>query len=300
LNARIASDPAMLKDFFSLNEAESIKEIKSADDFSGHFRNSTSLQHATVEAGLHVSDTGFKDKGFENVRLSKVVFERVTFTRCEFRDCLFVGSQFKDCEFHSCKFIDCNTHKFTLDNVYLDPRSFTLQRSYRKNASNIGVYLFQELYKNANEGHWTHFLPFADIERRRWRRHQLWYEIGRGGKNRFRIARQIVTDMLFDLSAKYGYGPLRFFLLSLLAFACVALSAQQLWRYMGIQRDNVSISEVTTVESLYYCVGLITSLGFFEFVPTTLLGKAFAIFCALFGISWLAIFTAILVRRVLR
>lgn len=69
---------------------------------------------------------------------------------------------------------------------------------------------------------------------------------------------------------------------------------------MGMQRDNTPIPDVTTVESLYYSVGLITSLGFFDIVPTTLLGKAFAIFCALFGISWLAVFTAILVRRVLR
>lgn len=87
----------MLKDFFSLNEAESVKEIKSAEDFRGHFHNSTSLQHATVDPGLQVSDIGFKDKFFENVRLSKVIFERVTFTRCEFRDCLFIGSLFKDC-----------------------------------------------------------------------------------------------------------------------------------------------------------------------------------------------------------
>jgi hypothetical protein len=290
----------MLKDFFNLNDAEKLKEFKTADDFLGHFQNSTSLQHATIEPGLRISEKGFKDIAFENVRLSKVVFERVTFTRCEFRDCLFVGSEFIDCEFHSCRFVDCNTHKFTLRNVYLDPRSFSLNYAYRKSASNIGVYLFQELYKNAREGHLSHFAPFADIERRRWRRYQLWYEIGQRDKKRTQTARQIAADIIFDALAKYGYGPLRFFMLSLVAFVCVALVGKVLWGYMGIQHGDTVITEVSVIESLYYCMSLITSLGFFELIPTTLVGKAFAVFCTLFGVSWLAVFTAILVRRVLR
>jgi hypothetical protein len=204
----------MLTNFFKLNDAEKVKEFKSADDFVGHFQNSTSLQHATIEPGLRISEEGFKDNAFENVKLSKVVFERVTFRRCEFRDCLFVGSEFIDCEFHSCKFIDCNTHKFNLKNVYLDPAAFSLDRSYRKSHSNIGVYLFQELYRNASEGHWNHFIPLADVKRRRWRRHQLWYEIGQGDKRRIEIARQIASDIMFDIFAKYGYGPFRFFTIS--------------------------------------------------------------------------------------
>ena len=277
-----------------------MKRFGCTNEFVRHFDNSKSLRHAEVTAGSQIQEQGFKDLEFENVRLSKMTFERVTFTRCVFRDCLLIGTRFVECEFHNCKFENCNTHKFILKTVYIDPRSFTLHRDYRTTASNVGVYLFQELYKNASETYQTHFASFADIQRRRWRRYQSRYELKHDRARRWSTWRRITSDAAFDVTTKYGYGPVRFFLLSLLGFMFIALFGEWLWSAMGMIRNGTEIAHVTFADALYYCMLLTTTLGFSDLMPTSVLGKAFAVACALFGISWMGLFTAVLVRRLIR
>ena len=290
----------MLQQFFHLNSCDSLKRIESAEEFVWHFQNSRSLQNSLVVDKVTVIEKGFKDIELENVQLSKVIFERITFTRCRFVDCILLGTTFIDCQFHQCSFKDCNTHKFNLKNVYIDPRSFQLDRSYHWTASNVGVDLFQTLYRNASETYQTYFASFADIKRRRWRRYQSWYDIKNNRAHRLSALWQIFTDLSFDLTMKYGYGPLRFLLLGSILFITMAFLGQYLWDDMGIMRANTPISSVTLPDALYYCMLLVTTLGFSDLVPTAQTGKVFAVGCALFGISWMALFTAILVKRVIR
>jgi ion channel/pentapeptide repeat protein len=292
--------PRMLDDFFQLNVCDTVKNFDSPIEFVTYFKNSKSLRHADIPTGAPIQETGFKDIEFENVRLSRATFERVTFTRCVFRDCLFVGAKFVSCEFHNCRFENCNTYKFSLKDVYIDPRSFKLDRSYRTTASNIGVYLFQELYRNASETYQTYFASFADVERRRWRRYQLRYEVKHSRGSRWATSWRITSDVIFDVTAKYGYGPMRFFLLSLLVFMLIAVVGERLWGNMGMMRSGVEVTNVTFADALYYCMLLMTTLGFSDLVPTSETGKAFTVVCALFGISWTGLFTAVLVRRLIR
>jgi hypothetical protein len=290
----------MLEKFFHLNRSDNLKRIERAEELVQHFQNARSLQNSLVVDKVKVIEKGFKDIELENVSLAKAVFERVTFTRCKFIDCILVGTSFTNCEFHQCSFKNCNTHKFHLETVYIDPRSFELDRSYRWTASNVGVDLFQTLYRNASETYQSHFASFADIKRRRWRRYQSWYDIKENRRGRFSALWQIFSDFSFDLIMKYGYSPLRFLLLGSLLFIGMASLGQYLWHDMGIMRANTPIANVTFLDALYYCMLLVTTLGFSDLVPTAQIGKGFAVACALFGISWMALFTAILVKRVIR
>jgi hypothetical protein len=290
----------MLVDFFKLNASASLRTFATAAEFLAHISAQTIVQNTVLARDTLIQETSVKAVQFENVQLSKTVFERTTFRNCLFRDCLLVGTKFLDCEFHDCRFENCNTHKFDLKDVYIDPSSFQLDKSYQSTASNVGVYLFQELFKNANETFQSVFASTADIEQRRWKRYQLQYDLKHRNVPRTAIRKRIVWDFLFDKVAKYGYGPLRFFLFSLVIFTLIALFGERIWSAMGMFRNGVAITAVTFVDALYYCMLLMTTLGFSDLVPTSFIGKGYVIFCAVFGISWAGLFTAILVRRVIR
>ena len=68
---------------------------------------------------------------------------------------------------------------------------------------------------------------------------------------------------------------------------------------MGVAKAGMQIPSVSYLDLLYYSMLLMTSLGFSDLLPDTPIGKSFAIGYALFGIAWMALFTAILVRRVI-
>lgn len=290
----------MLTNFFELEPSDSLREFPDANTFVAHFNNSRTLRHAQLRPDTNIVRRTFRDLEFENVRFSHSNFLEVTFTRCKFRDCLFVGTTFEDTQFHSCRFDDCNTYKFKMGNVYIDPRTFHLARSYRKTHSNIGLETFQQFYKNAEETHQPAFAAEADVERRKWVRYQLWYTVKKEWRRGnwlgvIGTVGPIAVNKIFDLTARYGHGPIRFMFLSLLVFMFVALLTQRVWPQMGFSSLDVSF-----VDSVYYSMLLMTAMGFADMFPSTLFGKMFAVGCALFGISWLGLFTAILVKRVIR
>jgi hypothetical protein len=290
----------MLQDFFALNAGGVIRDIAEAEEFVSHFNNASSLKHAQLERGMSVQRRKFQDIEFENVRFSHTCFYEVTFTRCKFRDCLFVGTTFEESQFHGCRFDNCNTYKFKLDNVYFDPKTFHLASSYRSSHPNIGLETFQEFYRNAQETHQPAFSATSDVQRRKWMRYQLWYEAKRERKragllSAIPIGAKIFANRMFDLCARYGHGPLRFIFVSSVTFVAIGFVGKWLWPHMGLSDAEISLGE-----SLYYSMLLMTTIGFTNAFPATTLGKLFAVGCALFGISWFGIFTAILVKRVIR
>jgi hypothetical protein len=231
----------------------------------------------------------------------------MTFTRCTFEDCLLVGTRFDECEFHDCRFTNCNTHKISLRDVYIDPRAFQFGKQYRRNFSNIGAHLFQQLFQNATQAHQTRFAAIADVERRRWFRKQILWQLKTPDSlkhstwsKKTSTWAKIWTDVLFDWTAKYGYGPARFLISSGAFFCLVGIVARNTWAQFGMTRDGSSIVVTDYSQALYYSMQLATTLGFSDLRPTTGLGWSFSIGCALLGIAWAGLFTSILVRRVIR
>jgi hypothetical protein len=289
----------VLNDFFRLNPNGGMLVLADGPALIAHFRNSRSLQHAIVTPGAEVARGKFKDYTFENVALSHLTFHETTFTNCTFQDCLLIGAVFIDCEFHRCHFNNCNTYKLRLEKIYIDPDSFSFAKQYCSTASNVGVDLFQTLYENSMSTHQSLFASSADVERRRWRRYQWWYDFRKRNAPRS-ILWQIAKNLTFDVTAKYGYSPVRFMGLSALLFLLISWFTKTYWTCMGVSRAGTPIEQVSYLDSLYYSMLLVTTLGFSDLMPSTNSGKLFAIFCAVFGISWMALFTAILIRRVIR
>jgi hypothetical protein len=290
----------MLRDFFELNSSGPILTLPDGQRLKDHFRNSRSLKNSAILPGQEVRHGRLADVSFENVKLSHLRFVEMTFTRCTFTDCLLIGTQFQDCEFHECGFIDCNTYKIILRNVYVDPRAFRFHRQYRRKTANIGSYLYQQLYQNSEDTHQRAFAASADVERRRWFRYQRIWELANRREGTRSGWASIAADLAFDLVAKYGYGPLRFLLVSGAVFALLGLIAFVFWPHFGMTRAGDQIADIGYGAALYYCMQLVTTLGFSSLMPESALGRAFAIACAVIGIAWAGVFTSILVRRVIR
>ena len=139
----------MLKNFFTLDTPFS-KFLKLAD-LENHFKTSSSLENILFEPPriVLVPNDLFRRRTFKNVSFSKTTFDRVTITECSFIDCLFIGTRFVDSHFHRCTFKDCNTHRIRIEDCYIDPNSFQLREIYKTTHSNVGVWLFHELYRNS-------------------------------------------------------------------------------------------------------------------------------------------------------
>jgi Pentapeptide repeats (9 copies) len=164
----LAADSAMLTNFFRLDTPfEEFDEEK----LIRHFRVASDLKSTLYQPDRWPNDTRkLKSVTFTNVSLSKTVFENVTFTACEFVDCLFIGSLFTNVEFHRCKFTDCNFYKTEFDRCYIDPRTISFDKRYRRETANIGVQLYHQLLENSSRSRQSKFEMNADIEFRRWRR----------------------------------------------------------------------------------------------------------------------------------
>ena len=293
----------MLNSFFQLNPCQNLRTIPDAQSFRALLPIGASLRNASIARALVITNETFESVSFENVRLSHAQFCSVTFRECRFEDSLLIGTRFDQCEFHDCHFLNCNTYKFQLRDVYIDPAAFEFAKLYRTSYANIGVYLYQQLFRNASNVHQAAFAAKADVEMRRWLRHQRRWELRRPKVTTSVMCRkmaEIVGNKMFDLAAKYGYGPARFLFVSAVLFALLGAVAFAAWAQFGMVRNGLSVPATRYGEALYYCMLLSTTLGFSDLMPSTPCGRAFAIFCAMFGIAWAGLFTSILVRRIIR
>jgi ion channel/pentapeptide repeat protein len=289
----------MLHNFFELDAGPPLKRLASVADLTSHFDNSTTLDNAIVDP-QQIKRIKIKGKSFRNVKLSHVKFLEVTFEECTFEDCLMIGTQFDSCEFHRCGLKNCNTWKYVLNNTYLDPLSFSLDKTYRTTASNVGVDLYQKLYDNAQQSHQSLFAASSDILRRRWRRYQWIYDIKKARKAKGKLFTSIIGDFIYDKVATYGYGPIRFLLISLFVFLCLSVIVQKYWSQIGFTENGSFVTKASFVDAAYYTLLLTSSLGLSNILPSSPLGKVLALVLAFTGITWVGLFTAILVRRLIR
>ena len=213
----------MLTDFFKLNgecdRFDNPGQLISAFRNSNEIRNVIFLSDTLTIRDLGVQRTLFTDKTFNNVSLSKTVVSGITFRRCKFEDCLFITTQFIDCEFHDCIFRGCNPHKIQFKDTYINPSIFQRMLN-KKNHSNIGIYLFQQLYKNAMDTQQPGYARTAEFNMRKWERYALDYKYPGWQKLHKSCFREWTTNVLAYILVGYGIRA-RFWLIwvMLLGFA---------------------------------------------------------------------------------
>lgn len=288
----------MLENFFKLDNSP--LEFRTVDELTKHFQVSTDLQNV-----IYYPDTWpqslskMKGATFKNVSLSKKKFEKVTFVDCRFEDCLFIGTSFEEVQFHRCTFKNCNFYKAKINKCYWDPITVCFDKVYKESHSNLGVEFFQQLMKNAQQEDQSTHLMNADIEFRRWKRAQLKYEKKEGHLGNWGYYTKFLCSYIYELLCGFGYKPFRFIISTILLFIFISI-VNTFFLTSQIEMSGDKTYVMSMFDQIFFAFSMLTSLGFSEALPITKFAKALAMFEVLFGIGWFALFTSILIKRVLK
>jgi Ion channel/Pentapeptide repeats (9 copies) len=246
-----------------------------------------------------VTSKRIKEVKFKNVAFSNNLLTKITFTDCNFEDCLFIGTQFEEVEFHGCHFVDCNFWKARFKQVYLDPAKIKLSQRFKVEAANVGVSVFQALLGNFGDERQDEFYMKTDILFRRWKRFQISADARRNRLSNLNARWRWFTNFVYDISAGYGYSPIRFFLVTLGLFFAISLLNHAL---IGdaLKIDGETVPHSSLIDTIFYTFSILTVLGFSSIVPHSDFAKLLTVMEALLAVGWLGIFTSILVKRFLR
>jgi hypothetical protein len=266
--------------------------------FERAFEPSTTLQAPNPGDTLQI-----KDRVFKRMRFFETHFARVIFTRCTFDECLFLSAHFEDCEFHSCTFIRCNTHKFRLTRTYLDPRSFLGQIFDRRKYPNVGVDLFHMLMKNSVDESQPEFRDTAEYHFRLWQRYnKSSYWAATEGTKRWLDGRFYVFwlwNIIFQILFGYGVRTRNILFCTPILFAIVWAYNHYHWSEFGI--DSTKLNGVSVaIKTAFFTIGNLSTFGTAELIPTTSIGLLAVSFQVVAGITWIALSTAMIVKRFVR
>lgn len=296
----------MVDSFFDLGKG--LLQISSADLQAHLATNDEVFERAFVPSSTLTASTpgdtiSFKNKTFKRVRFYETHFVRVVFTRCQFNECLFLSAHFEDCAFHECTFIRCNTHKFRLSRTYIDPRSFLEHIFDRNKYSNVGVDLFHALLKNSVDESQPEFRDTAEYHFRLWQRYNRtkYWTTSTG------LARWLDTkfyafwlwNVLFQRVFGYGVRARNILFWTPLLFASVWAYNHAHWADFGIDASKLP-SVPPFAKSAFFTVGNLSTFGTAELTPTSTLGLIAVAAEVVLGITWIALSTAMIVKRFVR
>lgn len=296
----------MTDSFFDLGKALPKLDARELETYlSNHDEVFEQAIHPTskLEAATQGDTLQFKEKTFKRMRFYETHFIRVVFTRCTFDECLFLGAHFEDCAFHECVFIRCNTSKFRLTRVYLDPRSFLGQIFDKNKYPNIGVDLFHTLLKNSAEESQPEFRDTAEYQFRLWQRYnRTSYWLKSRGRTRWLNGRFYAFwtwNALYQVFFGYGVRAR-----NVLGWTPALLAAAWLYNYWNWQDFGIDESKLSAVplwaKSAFFTIGNLSTFGTAELTPSTERGLLAVAIQVLSGIVWIALSTAMIVKRFVR
>ena len=290
----------MLTDFFHLNEPFTI--FVSEDELVEPLLNSNDLRDVSFESDSlgppkkTDPNNPYYDKTFTNVSFSKTEVSGVIFRNCAFVDCLFIGTHFINCQFRGCSFEGCNPYQIRFTNTYIDPSVFEQTLDPGKH-SNIGLYLFQQLYNNSREQNQETFARNAEFNRNKWRRYDLAYRFRQTKSNRQFVMPWVANYLSYIIA---GYG-IRSKFLAVWAFIIVGMSAGLnflLWDSLEIIGKNGIVAKRSVIDVLYYTATIPAGVG--DLTPTSDIGRLMFLGEAFAGLILFSLFATWLVKRALR
>ena len=292
----------MLKNFFTLNT--SFTRMESQHELTSVLRIASGLDSVlfqpdtlTIEHLLPDQRSLFTGKIFNNVSFAKTRICGITFRNCTFTDCLFIGTQFINCEFHDCNFIGCNPFKVEFNNTYINPAVFEGMLDPVEHW-NIGISLFQELYKNAMNMHQRDFARTAEFNENKWRRYLLTHRNPGWKKAEPQFILKWLINVLFYVFAGYGIRA-KFLLFWAVVFATGSVSTNfLLWDSLKVVGRDGVVPERNLIGVLYYTATTFARFG--DFVPGSDLGKLVFVVETFLGIVLVSLFVAWLIRQALR
>jgi hypothetical protein len=290
----------MLQSFFKLN-GTGHAEITSAEDLLHLITDRRAVEHAKyipdvleLRRPLNViKNIAFRNVSFKDTRLIGLEFHA-----CTFDDCLFLGTVFELCEFHDTSFTGCNPYKTRFVNTYIDPLVFRNLLNSSKHA-NIGVYLFQQLRANALNTHQPEFASDADFLFEVWRRHELRYKWRRKRVSLVPFVCEFCKSLLYEWTIGFGHSFTRFAICSLILFTAIVILNHSFWVNFDVT-GAVDKRNHPTIASAYYTAITLTTVGYGDITPKTVLGMMLASCEAILGFLWFALLASMFVKKVSR
>ena len=294
----------MLNDFFQLDDDGTALVCASLTALENQFSHASELINAKAERiNFPKRCKLFDSKTFREVKFNGSQFEEITFKNCKFVDCIFVGCDFYNVEFHDTVFVNCNFYKADFQRVYLDIRLVTFADEYKYSHANVMLGFYQEIFDNYADAHQWKFSLFADVSRRRWDRYQAIYDNKQlkweAGNKWIKVKKigYIVSNWVFEKTSVYGYGPLRFLILTLALMLGVTGYIYSEWGSFGFSE---ALGGPSFTAAFYFVVTIWSTLGYSSIVPSTTFGMLFSSALGLIGLAWTGLFAGILIRRLIR
>ncbi len=235
-----------------------------------------------------------KNKTYRNVSFKDTEFSNVSFVYCTFDGCLLLSSKFIDCEFIDCQFIDTNTNKSCFERTLIDPAYFKKNFDLKAD-TNIAADLYHSLYKNLSN------------ERQPDRAKQSLYMMHRAENahlnSQLRRKRIKFPTFLwkklahaFDFLTS-GYGLKLYRVLLTFVFIVSFLSGINYLFRKEFFGDGVICS---LLDSIYFTLVTLTTLGYGDMYPTTQTGKLVIAGEVTLGIVVISLFLTSISSRVIR
>jgi hypothetical protein len=171
----------------------------------------------------------------------------------------------------------------------------------KKRYANIGVHLFQQLYRNSAEMLQPDFSNLAEYEFKKWQR----YELGSKWRNRephkWRIARRWTRNLFFFLVSGYGLKPFRVVMWLLAILTGVIVFNYNCWSSFDFHSNSgLGVEAPSLPLAIYYSVVTLTTLGYGDITPQSSFGLLATSIEVIFGLVGLAMLASALIKKVLR
>jgi voltage-gated potassium channel Kch len=221
----------------------------------------------------------FSGYTFKHISFNYTVFHNVGFIDCTFNDCLLMSASFKKCEFIDCTFENTNTSKARFTDTLIDPDDFS-ENFDLKTDTNIAVGLYQSLYKNlVNECQPKRAEKSLYLMYRAENAH-LESQFKRDKITRAKFWKERIWHVFQDITSGYGLKKIKIFYSLIVTIFIFSLCNYYFSHHIFKLGDVTSL-----IDSIYFTLVTLTTLGYGDIVPCTPFGKVVIMIEAFIGIA---------------
>ncbi|MCW7755239.1 ion channel [Desulfobotulus sp. H1] len=235
-----------------------------------------------------------KSKTYRNVSFKDTTFRNVSFVYCIFDGCLLLSSKFIDCEFIDCQFINTNTNKSQFERTFIDPAYFSKNFDLKAD-TNIAADLYHSLYKNLSNERQPDRAKESLYMMYRAENAHLNSQLDRKRIKLHTFLRKKMVHTFDFLTSGYGLKLHRV----LITYVIIVLIFSGINYYFRVELfgDGVICS---FLDSVYFTLVTLTTLGYGDISPTTQLGKLVVAVEVTLGIVVISLFLKSISSRVIK
>jgi len=272
-------------------------EVQSYEEFMALGENnkfSSIIYYPDIFNDLPKKTIHIRDSEFINVSFKDTTFDNVRFVRCSFEKCIFLSARFYNCEFVDCNFKNTNTNKSKFENTYIKPNSFSDNFDLKEDA-NIAADLYHSLYKNLSSERQPDRAKESLYLMHRAENAYLSYRFSNDEISKSEYFKNKTWHVFHFLTSGYGLKLYRI-LLTLLLVVFTFSIINYLFRDQFFANGDIC----TFLDSVYFTLVTLTTLGYGDIAPTTQPGKIVVIVQTVIGISVISLFLSSITSKVVR